>query len=271
MTTSNHARTTLNSRLQRSSDHILNARTVLHHFALINYAVPKERLRNHIPDNFEIPEFDTENGRFALMSAVPFIDFDFHFPWIFPQIQFKFPQTNHRVYVIDKKTQEHAVWFFGTNLGSRIVHIPQILWGIPWYYTTYSTNFNYNQSQARYEAYSYHFHSEWCQGDVEIEDTGIPIHVLKGFQSMDEMKLILTHPVTGYFHRLDGKLGTYRIWHPEMQLTQATPKHLYFSLYENLGLLSKQEMQSPHSIFVSPQIEFEIYLPPQVLKENKTS
>ena len=77
------------------------------------------------------------------------------------------------------------------------------------------------------------------------------------------MKLILTHPIEGYFHRLDDALGTYSIWHPEMQLTMGQPKHLYFSLYERLGLLSKEEMQQPHSIFICPQILFEIYLPPR--------
>jgi hypothetical protein len=79
------------------------------------------------------------------------------------------------------------------------------------------------------------------------------------------MKLILTHPTTGYFKRLDGRLGTYKIWHPEMEMTYAKPHHLYFSLYENLGIMSRQEMDSPHSIFLCPEVEFEIYLPPQRL------
>ena len=51
----------------------------LGHFALINYALPRLRLERHIPvDRFEIPEFEMGGQRLAMMSAVPFLDLDFH-------------------------------------------------------------------------------------------------------------------------------------------------------------------------------------------------
>src|SRR5262245_12540738 len=126
----------------------MNARTTLHHFALINYAIPKERLTPHIPgDRFEIPEFETENGKLAFLSVVPFLDVDFCFPGFAPGINFTFFQTNHRAYVIDKENGQHCVWFFGTNLGSRIVEIPRTLWKIPWYYTSYSVDVKFNEAK----------------------------------------------------------------------------------------------------------------------------
>ncbi|NJN05593.1 MAG: hypothetical protein HC814_03245 [Rhodobacteraceae bacterium] len=45
------------------------------------------------------------------MSAVPFLDLDFHFDRVLPFAKFVFGQTNYRVYVIDRRTGEHAVWF----------------------------------------------------------------------------------------------------------------------------------------------------------------
>ena len=93
-----------------------------------------------------------------------------------------------------------------------------------------------------------------------------PIGLTPGFATMVEQTLILTHPVDGFFHRLDGALGGYSIWHPLMKLTQARPRDLWFSLYDRLGLLSADEMQRPHSVFICREVPFEVYLPPRRLK-----
>src|SRR5688572_13989061 len=77
----------------------------LHHFALINYAVPVERLRPHIPDRFEIVELPIAGEQRALLSVVPFVDVDFRFAKL-PWFTFRFAQTNHRVYVRDRVSGE---------------------------------------------------------------------------------------------------------------------------------------------------------------------
>jgi len=88
---------------------------------------------------------------------------------------------------------------------------------------------------------------------------------MDGFTSLDEMKLILTQPVQGFYRRLDGKFGTYQVWHKEMVCTKGISENLYFSLYEKMGLMTKDEMQQPHSIFMCPEIEFDVCLPPEVI------
>ena len=173
-------------------------------------------------------------------------------------------QTNHRVYVIDRETGEHMVWFLGTTLGSRIVHPAQWLWQIPWHFAKYEMNFVYDPSAARYTNYALEIESEWCGGQIEIEDTGQPIELCAGFSSMDEMILVLTHPVQGYYWCRNGRLGGYSVWHKMMQLTQGRAKNIYLSLYERLGILSKEEMQTPHSIFICPKITFAVHMPPKI-------
>jgi hypothetical protein len=65
---------------QRPSLNRLDIHSDLLHFALITYALPKARLEPHIPTNrFDIPEFDINGKKLALMSAVPFWDADFRF------------------------------------------------------------------------------------------------------------------------------------------------------------------------------------------------
>jgi hypothetical protein len=257
----------LTQRLQPRATGPWDVLSGLGHFALINYALPKARLTHYIPaDRFEIPEFEIDGQRLALMSAVPFLDVDFHFQSLFPFIKFKFGQTNYRVYVIDKRTGEHVVWFFGTTLGSPVVYIPRWLWRIPWHSATYQLDCRYNQSQKRYEHFKYTVQSDWAAADIEIADTGEAVGLTAGFDTLDAQTLILTHPVSGYFHRLDGKLGTYSVWHEVLKMTTGQPRHLYFSLYERLGLLSKVEMQRPHSIFVCPLVDFKVFLPPREVR-----
>lgn len=239
----------------------------LRHFALITYALPKERLAPYIPsERFDIPEFLVHGQPRALMSAVPFVDVDFHFMRLFPWLKFAFGQTNYRVYVIDRQTQEHCVWFFGTTLGSPVVYFARGLWRIPWHYARYQVDCAYDEQAQRYSSYRYTVGSAWGSARIDLEDTGEPVALAEGFASPDELQFVLTHPVDGYFHRLDRRLGSYSVWHAPIAMTLGRPRDLYFSLYESLGLLSRDEMQRPHSVFLCPATDFTVLLPPRVVR-----
>jgi hypothetical protein len=251
---------------------MIDVRSKLKHFALVNYALPRSRLEPYISSaHFEIPEFTIGGKQLALMSAVPFFDADFHFI-NFPLLKFSFGQTNFRVYVIDKKSGEHAVWFFGTTLGSFVVYFAKGAWRIPWHHARYQTECEYDNQLNCYSKYRYTINSKWCNARVDLGDTSVPASLVEGFKSSDEMKLILTHPVDGYFYRSDHQVGKYSVWHKEIQFTIGQAKDLYFSLYEDLGLLSKDEMQHPHSVLICPEAEFKVLLPPRLYSsgvENK--
>ena len=251
-------KTSLQQRLNKRPSGLLDIRSDLLHFALINYAVPKSRLQPYIPtERFAIPEFDIDGKQQAMLSVVPFVDADFSFYRLLPWFKFRFPQTNHRVYVIDKATNEPVVWFFGTTLGSLIVHLARALWRIPWYRARYEVDCTFDETIGRYTSYQMRINSDWCAAEIELEDTGQPVEL------SDAERLILTHPVDGYFYRLDGRVGTYSVWHELIPLTTGKPRHLYFSLYEELGIMSREEMQKPHSIFLCSRIPFDIYMPPK--------
>lgn len=145
----------LKERLQRPAIRLMDAKTTLRHFALINYAVSAEQLDRLIPcEDFEVARFETNEGTKAFLSVVPFLDVDFNFPQLAPRIRFRFYQTNHRAYIIEKRTRQPAVWFFGTNLGSRLAHLPQRLWKIPWHYSKYTVDCRLDETAHRYEKYS---------------------------------------------------------------------------------------------------------------------
>ena len=247
--------------LRRSG--LIDIRSDLLHFALITYALPAERLRPHIPARFDIPTFSVNDQQLALMSAVPFLDADFKFYRLAPFVKMQFAQTNYRVYVVDRETGEHCVWFFGTTLGSWVVYIARMLWRIPWHYARYKVDYQYNPARRAYDRYHFSKTSDWASAEIELEDTGERMALHPCFSTLDEQILVLTHPIIGYFYRLDTRPGTYSVWHEEIPLTVGKGKHLYFSLYDRLGLLSRDEMENPHSVLICPRTTFEVHLPPR--------
>jgi len=234
--------------------------SILSNFALINYALPAKRLRPHIHPRFEISEFEIQGKKQALLSVVPFLDEAFYFENFMSFMKFRFPQTNYRVYVIDSETGEDVVWFFGTILGSIWHQIPLYLWRMPWYFGKFETKFE--QKNGIYTHFEFQTQAKRANLQVKISDTGETISEIEGFSDLDEMRLILTHPVQGFYYRTDGKLGTYRIWHDEMDIRKAIGLSLYFEWLERLELLNQEEMKDPHSIFICPEILFKVELPP---------
>lgn len=235
--------------------------TGLRHFALITYAIPAERLRAHVHERFEIETFEIGGERLALLSVVPFEDAGFHFAKL-PFLRFDFHQTNYRIYVIDKLSGERVVWFLGTTLGSWTVSVCRALWGFPWHRARYETQHSWNGAEGRYGVFRYEIESEWAPAVIDLRDTGEAPPVLPGFADRDEMMLCLTQPLVGFYHRLNGTLGTYSVSHGLLQLSVAEPRELYFGLLERLGILSLQEMDEPFSVLICPETRFRIHMPP---------
>lgn len=237
----------------------LNAETDLEHFALINYALPSERLRPHIHPDFELVTKKIDGREMALMSAVPFVDKDFCFANLKILGKYRFGQINFRVYVRHPNGQD-CVWFLGTVLGSITYHIPRRIWKMPWHYGRFEIKTDYQND--KYNTYQLKVSSNWATTRIDLEDSGKKYELEEGFDSMEEMKLIMTQPIEGYYYKTNRKLGNYRIWHDELILTKGKAKDLYFQVFEDLGLLNKEEMQNPHSVWITPKTFFKVELPP---------
>ena len=245
----------------RVSRSMMDVNTELEHFAIISYKVPIERIQHLIPKPFKLWTFLENEKEYALVSAVPFKDNDFSFYRILKFLKFNFFQTNFRAYIIDERDNSYSAWFFGTTLGSITALIPNKLWNMPWKYAKYKCSFNRNKDY--YLEYKMDFKSKFGDGNIDIESTGNTVKLLNGFKNMEEQVHILTHPIIGYYNMQKGEIGTYEIWHPEIDLKEAKANHLYFELFEKLGLLNKSEMMNPHSVLITSKIEFDILLPPR--------
>lgn len=235
--------------------------TKLRHFAIISYLVDPGALRRLIPDRFLLDTVAVNGHESALLSVVPFEDVDFTSA-VVPFPRFRFGQTNYRVYVIDSHTGEKVVWFLGTVLDSWSVAIPRYLWRLPW--TRGVVRFDVQLDGARYEKYSMKTESGWAKAAVELESDPQKSVVPPGFPDEETSLVYFTHPLAGYYHRTDGVLGSYRVWHGRLDVSWGRVHSARFELLDRLGLVSITDQSQPHSVLVQPEPEFTIYMPPSV-------
>lgn len=236
----------------------------LKHFAIITYAFDPSRFSGVMPDRFRLDTVTIDGSEKALISVVTFIDVDFTSA-VFPFPKFRMGQTNYRIYIVDTLTGEKCVWFIGTTLDSWTRLVPHSVWNLPWY--SGKVCFDCQQrGDGSYARYSMETAATWAPASVELTSGG-EIH-LPGFPDLETGLVFLTHPLRGFYHRRDGKLGTYHVWHKRLEVGPAFLTKASFGLLDRLGLVTLEEQQQPHSVLIEPINEFTIYLPPKVLGEE---
>lgn len=236
----------------------------LQHFAIITYAVPAERFHGLFPARFRLDTVDIDGCAMGLLSVVPFVDVDFTSA-VFPFPKFTMGQTNYRIYIIDTESGERCVWFLGTTLDSWTLLVPRHAWKLPWHAGTVRFDCVFDQATGTYARYRMHTRSDWADAAVELAQSGDEHFDFPGFPDSESARVYLTHPLAGFYHRRDGKLGTYRVWHPELAVKPARLLSARFDLLSRLGLVREAEQQSPYSVLIEPLNEFTIYLPPAVI------
>ncbi len=237
----------------------------LQHFAIVTYAVAPQRFSGLMPERFALDTVEIDGCEKALISVVPFIDVDFTSA-VYPFPKFTMGQTNYRIYIVDALTGERCVWFLGTTLDSWTLAVPHMLWNLPWYSGKVSFDCEFDAAEGRYRKYKMSTQATWAPADVELRQARNAALRLPGFPDIETGLVFLTHPLAGFYHRRDGKLGTYRVWHKQLAVRPAELVSAHFGLLDRMGLVSAAEQQHPHSVLVEPINEFTIYLPPQIVQ-----
>lgn len=217
----------------------IDVQCTLQHFALITYAIDPQRFSAIIPPRFQLDTILYQGKTCALLSVVPFIDVDFTSA-VYPFPKFKMGQTNYRVYVIDQDTQERCVWFLGTILDSWTVTVPRLAWLLPWHKAVISFDCKQDKS-GLYQHYKMQTQSEWASAEVHLTQSNTETWQHAGFADLESYLVYLTHPLVGFYHRRDGKLGSYHVWHSQLNPTPARLHHARFDLLQRLDLVSLQE------------------------------
>jgi len=251
--------------LRRPTATGIDAVTTLRHFSIVTYAIPPERLRPLIDPRFELDCVDVNGAPKALLSVVPFEDQDFRAAAL-PSPRWRFGQTNYRIYIRDRAGR-HAVWFLGTVLGSWTVALPRYVWRLPWHYGRFVFKCPQDPS-GRYSSYVVETESQWAPAHLELvhepgEDLSFP-----GFPDAETALVLLTHPLTGYYTRRDGRVGTYSVWHNRLLPDAGRVRVGRFGLLDRLGLVPLPEQSKPYSVLIQPTTEFLVRLPPRPWQEG---
>jgi len=241
----------------------------LQHFAIITYAFDPKRFARVMPSRFKLDTVEIDGLEMALVSVVPFVDIDFTSA-VYPFPKFRMGQTNYRIYIVDTLTNEKCVWFLGTTLDSWTVAVPRFIWNLPWYPGKVSFNCKIDGAN-RYIRYFMETLAEWAPARVELVSDRTTEISLRGFPDTETGLAYLTHPLRGYYHRRDGQLGTYHVWHKQLEVTPGTLISAEFGLLDRLRLVTFAEQQRPHSVLIEPVNEFTIYLPPRVLGKRSNN
>jgi hypothetical protein len=234
-----------------------HARTDLEHFALISYRVDPDRLGAQLPPGAEPEVFTFDDGTSAaLVSAVPFVDRDFHFRFC-PPVTVSCGQVNYRAYI--RYRGERGVWFFGTSLDSPFVALPRLAWRMPWHRDRVRVEGwrpTEGPSRLRLDAAG-----DWGSASAELVDEGRALARLDGFADLDETLEVLTHPMVGWYRRTgDGATGRYSVWHEVLDVRPFAVRHAHFAVFERLGLVAPDD--APHSALVQRRVGFDVHTPP---------
>lgn len=237
----------------------------LGHFAIVTWAVDPRLVRPHVHERFALDEYPGPDGRPRVwVSAVPFEDQDFHVLAV-PRMRFRMGQTNYRTYVIDRETGERAVWFFGTTLGHWTVIVPHLAWRLPWHPGRVSFDCEWDAAASRYGHYRMRTRSRWAPAALDLHDTGEPVRSIDGWPDLEDGLIALTHPLTGFYHRRDGALGSYAVWHERLRPTVGAVRSARFGLLDRLGVVPYAEQARTHSVLIQRSTEFTVYLPPRLV------
>lgn len=253
-------------RLSRPASNYWSAETTLHHFAIVSYVVDPSALSRHLHPRFtpDLLEHGPRAG-LALISVVTFLDRDFRFAGL-PWLRASFGQTNYRAYVTDRDTGDHVVWFFGTCVDSLSVAIPRYAWKLPWHRARFAFECDYDAASRSYRSLAVRTTSSWAPASLRLSDSGRPPRHLEGFDDLECGLVFVTHPLRGFFHRRDGALGSYAIWHDRLQPTEGCVEDARYPLLDSLGLVTEGDTAAVHSVLIQKEVDFTIYLPPSLVE-----
>lgn len=245
----------------------LDAICKLQHFSIITYAVDPSRFKRLFPPRFKLDTVTIDGHEKGLVSIVPFVEVDFTSA-VIPFPNFTMGQTDYRVYIIDRATGERCVWSLGTILDSWTLAVPRHLWKLPWHHGSITFECDFDTKTSCYTKYSMRTKAEWAPARVELTQKPEQDLELPGFPDTETGLVYLTHPLAGFHHRRDGRLGTYRVWHKRLKVRPASLLSANFGLLTRMGLVTDNEQKNPHSILVEPINEITIYLPPSVINSE---
>lgn len=230
---------------------------------IVTHAVPPERVRPHVPHEFELDTIEIPaSGEAALVSAACFFNRNAHWaPLQEPSLDYH--QATYRTYV--KRRGEAAVFFLGTYIEGGLPFVAQRLAiGNAWE-ADFDVSIAYDPHRRAYRRYYCRAASDHGTTVVEAKAPGPEPDTHAPFDTGRQMSFFITHRLVGYFRMPGGVLGSMRVEHEEMNPVEGWLITAQFDLWERLGILTRREFMRHYAVLVQPRTEFVAYPPSPVL------
>jgi uncharacterized protein YqjF (DUF2071 family) len=225
-------------------------------FALITYSVPAERIRMHLPTDYELETFQGQDGLRGFVSTTCFCNQDYR-PRGINIPRHTFNESTYRTYVTHKGRK--GVYFFGRYLGTRVAWLCQR----PVTRHVYNADFTISTDKERRSNYS----SYVCDAASEAGVTSFSLKALEvpraqpPFPSADALVQFLTYRLHGFYTDSLGAQGHMPVQHPRMTAVAGQLSTGRFGLWEELGIVTEEEAVDPYSVLVIPEVPFRLYAP----------
>jgi uncharacterized protein YqjF (DUF2071 family) len=227
-------------------------RATLTHVLQINYAVPAERVRPHVPPPLQLA---TVGNGLALVSAVVMREEGCRPIWL-PKVGLRFEHVNFRTYV--QRGGRLGAFLLHVAMSSPLAPVMRAVVGLPirWTPLRFERARDRSGAIARQAVYS----SDYAIA-VEVQAQPYPLGRLAYFPSAQEGLDFLTGSPFAYFARRGG-VYEYQIARRPTPVRRGRVEVARWEPLARLGILaSEYESEHPHSVFLAQPTEITFYLP----------
>jgi hypothetical protein len=235
--------------------------TLLKDLLYISYLVPSSRLRALVPSALPLR---TAGGE-TFISLVVMRNTSVGPVWL-PWPRQHYNQMNIRTYVDDPITGKHGVFFFKSGITSLSALVVPRMIGLPW---------EKIDLQIRTEADSFGAYRYRADGDfhgrimIEVGHL-VQQQGMESSASIRDAAVHITTPDMGFVETTARQqLLSFRVEHQFIEPVRCELLDFQFPLLERLGIIERGEMDKPHSVFLVPEAEFLVHLPPRRVGQTR--
>jgi uncharacterized protein YqjF (DUF2071 family) len=224
-------------------------------FALVTHRVPADRVRRHLAPTYDLETFGEGTGEYCFVSATCFCNRNFRLNML-RNPHHTFNETTYRTYVSFKGRR--GVFFFGRYLGTPLALIPQRLLSRDVFHAEFDLSIE--RGPQGYISYVCSASSSQGETSFSLEATDQPPQK-PPWESGEEHGQYLTYRLDGYFTSSMGFQAHSPVSHQRMRPFSGRLHEGRFELWEQLGIVPREEANKPYSILVTPGAHFTLYPP----------
>jgi hypothetical protein len=228
------------------------------HLLLVNYAVPPERVRQLVPPELTLDTVAGADGSaLALVSAVAFHAWTASSPAGI-SLRLETAQLNIRTYV---QPSGRSVYFIRADVGSRPLGMlgeiamrgaaPAPILLAP----------DFDEETGRYLSYEVRCFSPAGEVELMVGDAEVECPPPLGFESWQSAGAFFADRPVGFASSTFGMYFRLDVEHPPLNPMVGRLIEGRLRSLERLGIISREEAASPHSVFLKRRATFEVYPP----------